>query len=113
DLFLTYNYINHLTLCKKELLDKIDGFRPEYNWSQDYDLYLRATEATDNIYHIPKVLYHWRMIPESSASKIDSRAEALAKSKQLLTETLQRRGINGFVTDGLQPGTFKIVTRRG
>ncbi|MCP4151984.1 MAG: glycosyltransferase, partial [bacterium] len=47
DLFLTYNYINHLTLCKKELLDKIDGFRPEYNWSQDYDLYLRATEATD------------------------------------------------------------------
>jgi len=108
NLFLTYNYINHLTVCRKKLVDSVGGFRAKYNWSQDYDLYLRITEKTGKIFHIPKILYHWREIPESSASKVDVRPEALAKSLELLTETLHRRGINGIVKKGLKPGTFKI-----
>ncbi|MCP5047787.1 MAG: glycosyltransferase [bacterium] len=107
-LFLTYNYINHLTVCRKTLVDRAGGFRNEYDWSQDYDLYLRITEATDNVFHIPKVLYHWRAVPDSSAAKVDFRTEALEKSRQLLTDTLRRRGINGIVVNGLRPGTFKI-----
>lgn len=110
-LFLTYNYINHLTVCRKTLIDQVGGFRPEFNWSQDYDLYLRITEKTDNIFHIPQVLYHWRTIPGSSASKVDIRTEALEKSKQLLSETLRRRGMNGLVTEGLRPGTFRVKKR--
>ncbi|MCP4215472.1 MAG: glycosyltransferase [bacterium] len=108
--FLTCNYINHLTVCRKTLVDKVGGFRAEFDWSQDYDLYLRMVEQTENdkIIHLPKVLYHWRMVPGSSAAKVDTRAEALAKSKLLLQETLRRRGIKGTVTEGLQPGTFKI-----
>jgi glycosyltransferase involved in cell wall biosynthesis/SAM-dependent methyltransferase len=108
NLFLTYNYINHLTVCRKTLVDSVGGFRAKYNWSQDYDLYLRITEKTGKIFHIPKILYHWREIPESSASRVDVRPEALAKSVELLTETLQRRGIKGKVKKGLRPGTFKI-----
>jgi glycosyltransferase involved in cell wall biosynthesis len=108
ELFLTYNYINHLTLCRKKLVDDVGGFRAKYNWSQDYDLYLRITEKTANVFHIPEVLYHWREIPFSSAAKVDIRPEALAKSIELLTETLQRRGIDGVVKKGLRPGTFKI-----
>jgi len=108
DLFLTYNYINHLTVCKKKLIEDTGGFRAKYNWSQDYDLYLRVTERAAKIYHIPKILYHWREVPESSASKVDIRPEAQAKSMELLTETLQRRGINGIVKKGLRPGTFKV-----
>jgi glycosyltransferase involved in cell wall biosynthesis len=112
ELFLTYNYINHLTVCRKKLIDEVGGFRPEFNWSQDYDLYLRITEKSDRVFHIPKVLYHWRTIPDSSASKVDFRTEALEKSKQLLKETLCRRGIDGIVTEGLQPGTFKVKMKR-
>jgi glycosyltransferase involved in cell wall biosynthesis/SAM-dependent methyltransferase len=108
ELFLTYNYINHLTVCRKILIDQVGGFRPEFNWSQDYDLYLRITERTDKIFHIPKVLYHWRAVPGSSASKVDIRPEAQAKSIALLTETLHRRDIDGIVVNGLRPGTFKI-----
>ncbi|NIM16650.1 MAG: glycosyltransferase [Candidatus Aminicenantes bacterium] len=108
DLFLTYNYINHLTVCRKKLVDDVGGFRAKYNWSQDYDLYLRITEKTDKVFHIPKILYHWREILGSSASKVDFRTEALEKSRQLLSETLRRRGINSMVVDGLRPGTFKI-----
>lgn len=108
DLFLTYNYINHLTVCRKKLVDDVGGFRAKYNWSQDYDLYLRITEKTDKVFHIPKILYHWREIAGSSASKVDFRTGALEKSRQLLSETLRRRGINSIVVDGLRPGTFKI-----
>jgi len=107
-LLLTYNYINHLTVCRKQLIDAVGGFRPAFNWSQDYDLYLRVTEKSDRVFHIPRVLYHWRTIPDSSASRVDFRTEALEKSKGLLKETLRRRGIHGIVTEGLQPGTFKI-----
>lgn len=114
-LFLTYNYINHLTICRKALVDTVGRFRPEFNWSQDYDLYLRVTEQTDNIYHIPKILYHWRSIPGSSAAKVDTRPKALEASRQLLEETLHRRGLEGVVKDGLRPGTFKvkIINKKG
>jgi hypothetical protein len=89
-------------------VDDVGGFRAKYNWSQDYDFYLRITEKTGNIFHIPRVLYHWREIPGSSAAKVDTRPVAQQKSMELLTETLQRRGINGVVKKGLRPGTFKI-----
>lgn len=110
DLFLTYNYINHLTVCRKKIVDEVEGFRTKYNWSQDYDLYLRITEKTDRIFHLPKILYHWREMPNSSASKVDVRPKALAASIELLNETIQRRGIPGTVTQGLRPGTFRIKT---
>jgi glycosyltransferase involved in cell wall biosynthesis len=113
DRFLTYNYINHLTVCRKTWVDRVGGFRARYNWSQDYDLYLRITEKTDKIYHIPGILYHWREIPGSSASKVDIRPEAQAKSMELLTETLQRRGIKGVVKKGLRAGTFKVKRIHG
>lgn len=108
ELFLTYNYINHLTVCRKDLVDKVGGFNKQYDWSQDYDLYLRITELTTDIHHIPRVLYHWRAVPGSSAHRVDFRTEALEKSRQLLADTLHRRGIKAVVADGLRPGTFKI-----
>lgn len=61
-------YIGHLTIYRKSLLDKAGGFRPEYDFAQDYDLALRSTELTDRIMHIPRILYHWRAIPDSGAS---------------------------------------------
>lgn len=112
DLFLTYNYINHLTLCRKRCIDTVGGFRSQYDWSQDYDLYLRVTEQTSQVFHLPRVLYHWRSIPGSSAAKVDTRPQALASSRHLLEETLKRRGIKGIVKNGLRPATFKIKKRK-
>ncbi|MFQ6109040.1 MAG: glycosyltransferase, partial [Candidatus Aminicenantales bacterium] len=67
DLFLSYNYICHFLVMRKELVDGLNGFREGFEGSQDYDLLLRATEKTDKIFHIPKVLYHWRQIKGSTA----------------------------------------------
>lgn len=111
DLFLTYNYLCHLVVCRKALVDQVGGFRKGFEGSQDYDLLLRLTELTDRIRHIPRVLYHWRMIPGSAAQVVDAKGYAFARSKQALREAMARRGIEAEVTDNESPGTFKILIK--
>jgi glycosyltransferase involved in cell wall biosynthesis len=108
DLLLTYNYICHLLVCKRELVERAGGFRLGFEGSQDYDLLLRMTELTDNIFHIPKVLYHWRMIPGSAAFVVDAKSKAFERAKRALEDALQRRDIRGEVLDGETQGTFHI-----
>lgn len=69
ELLLTHNYISHLGVYKKSLLEKVGGFRLGYEGAQDYDLLLRCIPYTSpqNIQHIPKILYHWRAIEGSTA----------------------------------------------
>lgn len=76
DLFLSQMYIGHLVGFKKELFEKVGGFRSEYNGSQDYDLLLRMALETNNVYHIPKILYSWRDIPSSTAANPESKPYA-------------------------------------
>jgi hypothetical protein len=68
DTFLSLMYTCHLGVYRTALVRHIGGFREGFEGSQDYDLVLRLTEHTERICHIPKVLYHWRSIPESSAA---------------------------------------------
>jgi glycosyltransferase involved in cell wall biosynthesis len=60
-------YTGHLSVYRKAVVDEAGGFRSQFDFSQDYDLALRVTERTDRIRHLPKVLYHWRTLPESAA----------------------------------------------
>ena len=69
DTLRSYNYIAHLAVIKRDLLEKIGWFREAYDGSQDYDLFLRATEYAHKIVHIPNVLYHWRIIEGSTACR--------------------------------------------
>ena len=75
DLLLSYNFISHLGIYRKALLDEIEGFRPGFEGSQDHDLALRVIleSSPDQIVHIPRVLYHWRIHPESTASNPNSK----------------------------------------
>jgi len=110
-MFLTYNYLCHLVVCRRTLVEKAGGFRPGFEGSQDYDLLLRVTELTDRIRHIPKVLYHWRMIPGSAAQVVDAKSYAFERSKRALREAMARRGIDADVVDGDAPGTFRVCTK--
>lgn len=98
DSLLSSNYICHFTVLRKKIIDKIGGFRVGYEGSQDHDLFLRFTEKTDKIYHIPKVLYHWRMIPGSTAESIDSKNYAVERGKKSVEDALKRRGCKAVVS---------------
>src|SRR3546814_5805047 len=68
DLF-SQNCVCHLTVYRRELLERVGGFRKGTEGAQDWDLTLRVIEhlQPNQIGHIPKVLYHWRMISRSTA----------------------------------------------
>lgn len=97
DTLMSCNYITHLSVIKKQLVETIGGFRVGYEGAQDYDLFLRATEQTTQIYHIPKILYHWRMIKGSTSVSIDAKGYAYQAAHRALTDALQRRGANAKV----------------
>lgn len=69
DLFLSQNCVCHLGVYEHALIREIGGFRTGFDGAQDWDLALRATERldADQVGHIAKVLYHWRMIEGSTA----------------------------------------------
>lgn len=108
DLFLSNNYLCHFSVIRKSLVDEVSGFRKGYEGSQDYDLFLRVYEKTDKIKHIPKVLYHWRKIPGSTAAVYNDKGYANAASLKALHDHLERKGEKGEVENGLWPGSFRI-----
>jgi glycosyltransferase involved in cell wall biosynthesis len=97
-----HNYITHLSVFKRELLEKLDGCRVGFEGAQDYDLALRASEVVSKqqIGHISKILYHWRMHEGSTAANNGDKPYTVKAGRDALTEHLQRREINAKVSDG-------------
>lgn len=102
-------------------LKKEDGVieRKEYNGAQDYDLYLRLVEKVEKtdrknlqkpnkkttkmikealftssvIYHIPKILYHWRAGDNSTANSSSNKLYAFESGKKALEDHYRRLNI--------------------
>lgn len=103
------NYICHFSIFKKELMEKLGGFRSKYDGSQDFDIVARASELTQNIIHIPKVLYHWRAHKNSTAQNSDSKPYAFEIGKKVIKDHIKRSlDIDVEVTDGLTPGSYEV-----
>ena len=110
DLLLSMNYITHLAVFRRSLLEEIGGFRPGFDGSQDYDLLLRFTERTERIAHIPKILYHWRKIRGSAAASPAAKPFAYEAARRAIEEAVRRRGYEGVVTNA-RPGQYTVRYR--
>ena len=108
DTLMSLNYICHFTMLRKKIVDDIGGFRENTVGSQDYDLFLRFTEKTNNIKHIPKILYHWRMIQGSTSMDKKFKDYTYINGKKVLEDALVRRKINGVVKED-KNNTFYIT----
>jgi glycosyltransferase involved in cell wall biosynthesis len=99
ELFLGQNYINHLGVYRTSLLREIGGFREGYEGSQDYDLALRciAKLRPDQIRHVPRILYHWRMAEGSLAAIPDAKPYAKEAARRAIADSLERRGVKARV----------------
>lgn len=100
ELLLAQNMICHLGVYRRALIEKIGGFREGFEGAQDYDLTLRVLEQVQpaQVVHIPKVLYHWRAIPGSTALAADEKNYAAVAARKAIEEHLQRTGRGGTVT---------------
>ena len=110
DTLSSNNYITHFVVMSKSLMvDKLQGFRKEYNGAQDFDLVLRASEQTDKIVHISKVLYHWRVHNTSTAKVADAKPWAYEAGKKAAQDHITRLGRKGAVDHSHDiPGVYRI-----
>ena len=97
DLFCSHNYITHLFVVKKSILDEVGGFREEFEGSQDYDLMFRCIERAESIWHIPKILYHWRVHDNSVAGDPESKMYAYEAGRKAIEEHYKRTGVEASV----------------
>jgi len=108
DYFHACMYTCHLGVYRTSLIRQIGGFRAGFDGSQDYDLVLRVVETTRQIYHIPKVLYHWRVVPSSVASGSEAKPWAYIAAQRALEDMLSRSPYPGWVEAAPRAGFFRI-----
>lgn len=109
DALMSIMYTCHLGCMRKSLVTELGGLRPDFDGAQDYDLVVRLSELTQRIHHIPKVLYHWRTLPTSTAAGLDAKPYACDATRRLKEEALTRRGLIGKVEPVAEmPGQFRV-----
>ena len=110
DYLVCCNYICHLSAFKRSLYFEAGGERSECDGSQDHDLFLRLTDRLDDtqIYHIPQVLYYWRVHGGSTSGGTAAKPYVAKAAKKAIADHLERTGQRGEVRDGLYPSTYKV-----
>jgi len=101
-------YTAHLALYRMDIVARIGGFRDACNGAQDYDFALRYTEHVRNVVHVPKVLYHWRAIPGSTAQTMDNKDYVIAAAIRGLEDRARRTGELDFARAGAFKGCFEL-----
>jgi GT2 family glycosyltransferase len=91
------NLISHLGVYSRGLIERIGGFRPGYEGSQDYDLALRAARAAGpgRIRHIPAVLYHWRQMGSGASFSQAQLDRCVAAARSAIADDLAVSGVQG------------------
>ena len=109
DSFLSRMYTCHLGVYRRSLVNEIGNFRVGFEGSQDYDLVLRVTEQTDKVFHIPDILYHWRIHLESTAAASEVKPYAANAAQKALAEAIARRKEPGEIkTKDNTPGVYIV-----
>lgn len=105
---LSIMYVCHFSVYRRNLLEEIGGFREEVKAGPDYDVFLRASERARAVLHVPKILYHWRMAPNSIARSSDEKPDAFEAGRRAVSDHLQRKGIAAKVVHGNAPGFYRV-----
>lgn len=109
DLLCSFNYISHLFAARKSLADKVGWLKKEYDGSQDYDFTLRTVEQARKIYHVPKLLYHWRESPSSVARDPHNKDYAYEAGKRAIEAHYKRFKIPATIEYTETPGQYRTV----
>lgn len=102
ELFYSYNVFTHLSVLRTSGVKKLGGFRAGFEGAQDYDLFLRylQTISPETIRHIPRVLYHWRAVENSTSLGATAKPYAFGAAQRALAEHFERTGVRATVEKG-------------
>lgn len=119
------NYITHLAVIRTAIVREVGGFRKGLEGAQDWDLFLRISQHTNKIVHLPKLLYSWRVIEASTAKRgFDAKPYAYDAQQKAATDYYQQAGVpigqavlppGGFVgwmaSFKLRPTTLTVILK--
>ncbi|MEZ2354079.1 glycosyltransferase [Caballeronia sp. RCC_10] len=109
DTMMSTMFTCHVSAVRRTLVVDLGALRSDFDGAQDWDLVLRIAERTKRIVHVPKVLYHWRVIPGSVAADLSEKPYAIDAGVRAREAALQRRGIAGTLeTLGYLPGHARV-----
>jgi GT2 family glycosyltransferase len=114
DLFLSHNILAHLCAYRASLIGDTGGLREGFEGAQDYDLALRAIERVkpSQVRHVPRVLYHWRMNPGSTAVNASEKEYAAERARRAVAEHLARTGVAAEVETLASLGAQRVRYHR-
>lgn len=107
DLLCTMNYICHIFVVRRQVYDKVGGFESRFDGAQDHDFVLRCTESAKQVYHIPKVLYHWRCHEASTSSNPESKLYAFENGCKAVKAHYDRINVPATVEQGPFYGMYR------
>lgn len=108
DLLRSNNYITHFFVVKRAIVEAVGGFVKEFDGAQDYDFILKCTRAAKRTAHVPRMLYHWRVSPESTADNPASKLYAFEAGKRAIEADLQRSGVKAEVSHTPDFGFYRV-----
>ncbi len=108
--FRTQMYTCHLSVLRRSLVEQVGGFDPDFEGSQDWDLILKVTERARDVVHVPRVLYHWRMLETSAAGRGEAaKPWAFEAGTRAVQAHCQRIGLPARVErDTEHPGVYRL-----
>lgn len=102
-------YIGHLSTYRLSIVKEVGYLRPECEGSQDHDLALRVTEHARRIVRIPEVLYHWRVVPGSTASNAENKPYTWQAGLRAVSDHLSRTEPGAVADFGDHPSHYKVI----
>lgn len=87
-LALSWNFMAHLRVVRREKILTLGGHRQQQEGAQDWDLALRFLASGGRFKLIPQVLYHWRKVSGSMAQGSPAKAFANPAAEKAIREAL-------------------------
>jgi len=108
----TQMYTCHLSVLRRALVEEVGGFDPEFEGSQDWDLVLRVSERARAIAHVPRILYHWRILETSAAAAATAKPWAFEAGRRAVQAHCDRTGFPAEIErDPEDPGILHVNPR--
>ncbi|MGV1896712.1 glycosyltransferase [Agrobacterium vitis] len=95
DTLMSTMYTCHVSCVERSLAISAGPLDPDLDGAQDWDFILRVTENASKIEHVAKVLYHWRIIPNSIAADLNAKPKAVEHGRMARKNALERRHHSG------------------
>lgn len=102
------NYICHLLTVRRSLLLTLKPNTKENDGAQDHNTALQVSERARRIWHVPHVLYHWRISATSTAANAGNKDYANVAGIKAVSDHLARLGLKAEVSRSSSPFTYDI-----